>query len=52
LNFALAVLILFFASGGFAALSIFIASFLKARERFQAIGQAVTFPLFFASNAL
>ena len=52
LNFLLAILILFFAAGGFAALSIFIASFLKARERFQAIGQAITFPLFFASNSL
>ncbi|MGD6805374.1 MAG: ABC transporter permease [Candidatus Bathyarchaeia archaeon] len=52
LFFFLAVLIMFFASAGFAALSIFIASFLKARERFQAIGQAITFPLFFASNSL
>ncbi len=52
LYFFLALLIMFFAAGGFAALSIFIASFLKARERFQAIGQAITFPMFFASNAL
>jgi ABC-2 type transport system permease protein len=52
LFFVLAVLIIFFASAGFAAFSIFIAAFLKARERFQAIGQAVTFPLFFASNSL
>jgi ABC-2 type transport system permease protein len=52
LFFALAVLIIFFSSAGFAALSIFIAAFLKARERFQAIGQAITFPLFFASNSL
>jgi ABC-2 type transport system permease protein len=52
LYFLLAILILFFAAGGFAALSIFIASFLKGRERFQAIGQAITFPLFFASNSL
>jgi ABC-2 type transport system permease protein len=52
LLFTLAVLIIFFSSAGFAALSIFIAAFLKARERFQAIGQAITFPLFFASNSL
>jgi ABC-2 type transport system permease protein len=52
LYFVLALLIMFFSAGGFAALSIFIASFLKARERFQAISQLLTFPLFFASNAL
>jgi ABC-2 type transport system permease protein len=51
-NFAAAFLIIFFASGGFAATSIFIASFMKTRERFMGIGQAITFPLFFASNAL
>jgi len=50
--FVLAFLIVFFASGGFAAISILIASFLKTRERFMGIGQAITFPLFFASNAL
>jgi ABC-2 type transport system permease protein len=51
-NFVSAFLIIFFASGGFAATSIFIASFMKTRERFMGIGQAITFPLFFASNAL
>lgn len=51
-NFVSAFLIIFFASGGFAAISIFIASFMKTRERFMGIGQAITFPLFFASNAL
>jgi ABC-2 type transport system permease protein len=50
--FVLALLIIFFASGGFAAISILIASFLKTRERFMGIGQAITMPLFFASNAL
>jgi ABC-2 type transport system permease protein len=50
--FILAFLIIFFASGGFAATSIFIASFLKTRERFMGIGQAITFPLFFSSSAL
>lgn len=48
----LALLVICFASGGFAAVSILIASFLKTRERFMGIGQALTLPLFFASNAL
>lgn len=50
--FASALLLIFLASGGFAAISILIASFMKTRERFMGIGQAVTFPLFFSSNAL
>jgi ABC-2 type transport system permease protein len=48
----LALLIIFFASGGFAAISIFVASFMKSRERFMGIGQAIIFPLFFLSSAL
>jgi ABC-2 type transport system permease protein len=52
LYFTSALLVIFFASGGFAAISILIASFMKTRERFMGIGQAVTFPLFFSSNAL
>lgn len=44
--------LIFLSSGGFAALSLLVASFLKTRERFMGIGQALTFPLFFASNAL
>ena len=40
------------ASGGFAAISILVASFMKTRERVMGIGQAITMPLFFASNAL
>jgi ABC-2 type transport system permease protein len=50
--FILAFTIIFFASGGFAAISILVASFMKTRERFMGIGQAITMPLFFASNAL
>ncbi len=50
--FLLALIIIFFASGGFAAISIFVASFMKTRERFMGIGQAIIMPLFFASNAL
>lgn len=36
----------------FSSLSIFIASSMKTRERFMGIGQILTMPLFFASNAL
>jgi len=50
--FASAFVIIFFASGGFAAISILVASFMKTRERFMGIGQAIIMPLFFASNAL
>jgi ABC-2 type transport system permease protein len=50
--FILAFAIVFFASGGFAAISILVASFMKTRERFMGIGQAIIMPLFFASNAL
>lgn len=52
LYFASALVIIFFASGGFAAISIIVASFMKTRERFMGVGQAITMPLFFASNAL
>jgi ABC-2 type transport system permease protein len=50
--FAAAFVIIFFAAGGFAAISILVASFMKTRERFMGIGQAIIMPLFFASNAL
>lgn len=50
--FILALIIIFFSSGGFAAISILVASFMKTRERFMDIGQALTMSLFFASNAL
>jgi ABC-2 type transport system permease protein len=50
--FTAAFVIIFLASGGFAAVSILVASFMKTRERFMGIGQAITMPLFFASNAL
>jgi len=47
-----AFIIIFISSGGFAAISILVASFMKTRERFMGIGQAIIMPLFFASNAL
>lgn len=52
LYFCAAFLVLFFVSGGFAAISIFVAALMKNRERFMGIGQALIMPLFFASNAL
>lgn len=52
LYFLIAILIIFFVSGGFAAISILIASIMKTRERFMGIGQAIIMPLFFVSNAL
>jgi ABC-2 type transport system permease protein len=36
----------------FSALSMILASFLKTRDRMMGIGQAITMPLFFASNAI
>jgi ABC-2 type transport system permease protein len=36
----------------FASLSMIFASFLKTRDRMMGIGQALTMPLFFASNAI
>ena len=36
----------------FATLSLIIASFVKTRDRFMGIGQLLTMPLFFASNAI
>jgi ABC-2 type transport system permease protein len=50
--FLLAVVLIVLTCAGFAASSILIATFLKTRERFMGIGQAITMPLFFASNAL
>ena len=45
-------LIILISSGGFAGISIMIASLLKTRERFMGIGQAIVLPMFFASSAL
>jgi len=52
LYYPLAALMIFFTSSGFASLSVIIASFMRTRERFMGIGQAITMPLFFASNGL
>lgn len=39
-------------AGSFATLSLIIASLVRTRERFMGIGQVMTMPLFFASNAI
>src|SRR5579864_3343765 len=47
-----AVALLVLATGGFACLSMILASLVRTRERFMGIGQMVMMPLFFASSAL
>ena len=46
------ILIVVLGGGFFTGLSMVIASIVKTRERFMGIGQVVTLPLFFASNAI
>jgi len=46
------ILIIMLGSGFFTGLSMIIASIVKTRERFMGIGQVITLPLFFASNAI
>ncbi len=57
LNFTLfsflgAVIIVVLGAGFFTGLSMIIAALVKTRERFMGIGQLITLPLFFASNAI
>lgn len=46
------ILITLLDAGFFTGLSMIIASLVKTRERFMGIGQVITLPLFFASNAI
>jgi ABC-2 type transport system permease protein len=46
------VVITMLGAGFFTGLSMIIASIVKTRERFMGIGQVITLPLFFASNAI
>ncbi|HLO83900.1 MAG TPA: ABC transporter permease [Nostocaceae cyanobacterium] len=46
------VLIVFLGSGCFCVFSLIIGCLVKSRERFTGIGQLLTMPLFFASNAI
>ena len=45
-------IIVILGAGFFTGLSMIIASLVKTRERFMGIGQVITQPLFFASNAI
>src|SRR4029078_6908710 len=44
-----AIAVLLLGTGGFACLSMILASLVRTRERFMGIGQLVVMPLFFAS---
>jgi ABC-2 type transport system permease protein len=52
LNLALVTLTVILGSALFSTFSLIIASLVKTRERFMGIGQLLTMPLFFASNAI
>lgn len=52
LSLTVATLILIVGCTGFTSLSIVLAVFMKTRERFMGILQAIVMPLFFTSNAL
>lgn len=51
-NILLVVLLIVLGSGLFSTFSLIIACFVKTRERFMGIGQVLTMPIFFASNAI
>ena len=46
------IIIVLLGAAFFTGLSMVMASIVKTRERFMGIGQAITLPLFFASNAI
>ena len=46
------VLLIVLGAGLFSTLSLIIACLVKTRERFMGIGQVITMPIFFASNAI
>jgi len=48
----MAVLLIILGSGLFSTFSLIIACIVKTRERFMGIGQVLTMPIFFASNAI
>jgi ABC-2 type transport system permease protein len=52
LNILGVVAVIALASGLFSTLSLIIACIVKTRERFMGIGQVLTMPIFFASNAI
>ncbi len=52
LNYVLAVVVIVLGAAFFSTLSLSIAGIVLSRDRLMGIGQAITMPLFFASNAL
>jgi ABC-2 type transport system permease protein len=52
ISIAGALVLLVLGTGGFACLSMILASLVRTRERLMGIGQLVMMPLFFASSAL
>jgi ABC-2 type transport system permease protein len=52
MNLLLVVVVAILASALFSTFSLIIASLVKTRERFMGVGQVLTMPLFFASNAI
>jgi len=52
LHIGLVVLLIALGSGLFSTFSLIIACLVKTRERFMGIGQVLTMPIFFASNAI
>jgi ABC-2 type transport system permease protein len=46
------IVIVMLGASFFTGLSMIVASIVKTRERFMGIGQVITLPLFFASNAI
>jgi ABC-2 type transport system permease protein len=52
INLALVVVVAILASALFSTFSLIIACLVKTRERFMGIGQILTMPMFFASNAI
>lgn len=51
-NILMSVITIIFGAIIFSSLSMAIAAIVKTRERFMGIGQVITMPLFFASNAI
>lgn len=51
-NILLVIVVVLLAAAIFATLSMIIACMVKTRDRFMGIGQMITMPLFFASNAI
>ncbi len=51
-NIAMSVLLIALGAGLFSSFSLVIACIVRTRERFMGIGQVLTMPIFFASNAI